>query len=140
MKYLRESYYYHIECSVTNSLTALIWKWYLNSNLHPYSYSQKFQKGVDGIGINIRNLVYTWRVEMTEGRQYKRERIPWGDEIREWREKYYRNKSWTCNQIQKRYIQELISSNCAENVFLKIKLVYFCFLVIWANYNCCLTY
>ena len=26
MKYLRESYYYHIECSVTNSLTALIWK------------------------------------------------------------------------------------------------------------------
>ena len=26
MKYLRESYYHHIEYSVTNSLTALIWK------------------------------------------------------------------------------------------------------------------
>ena len=31
-KYLREScYYHHIECSVTNSLAALIRKWPLNS-------------------------------------------------------------------------------------------------------------
>jgi len=26
MKYLRENYYHHIECSVANSLAALMWK------------------------------------------------------------------------------------------------------------------
>ena len=30
-KYLRESCYHHIECSVTNSLAALMKKWSLNS-------------------------------------------------------------------------------------------------------------
>ena len=38
MIYLRESYYHHIECFVANSLAALMWKWYLNSNIQPYSY------------------------------------------------------------------------------------------------------
>ena len=41
MKYLRESYYHCIECSTANSLAALMWKWYLNSNFQPYSYSQR---------------------------------------------------------------------------------------------------
>ena len=40
-KYLRESCYHHIECSVANSLAMLIRKWYLNSCFQPYSYSPK---------------------------------------------------------------------------------------------------
>ena len=39
IKYLRESCYHHIECSVANSLTTLMWKRYLNNNFQPYSYS-----------------------------------------------------------------------------------------------------
>ena len=77
MIYLRENYYHRIECSVTNFLAVLMWKWYLNSNFQSYDYFQKFQKGDNGTGINTRNLVYTWRVEMKEWRQYKRERIHW---------------------------------------------------------------
>ena len=38
MKYLRESCYHHIECSVANSLVALMWKWYMNNNFQSYSY------------------------------------------------------------------------------------------------------
>ena len=41
IKYLRESYYHCIECSVTNSLAALMRKWYLKSNFQLYSYSPK---------------------------------------------------------------------------------------------------
>ena len=41
MKYLRETYYHRIKCSAANSLTALMRKWYLNSNFQPYSYSPK---------------------------------------------------------------------------------------------------
>ena len=41
MKYLRESCYHRIECSVANSLTTLIRKRYLNSNFQSYSYSPK---------------------------------------------------------------------------------------------------
>ena len=104
MKYLRESCYHRIKYSVTNSLATLIWKWYLNSNYQPYNYSQRLQEGTDGTGINVRNVVYTWRVEMKEGRLYKRERIPWGEGIGELREKHCKNKNRTCNQIQKRYI------------------------------------
>jgi len=48
----------------------------LNSNFQTYSYFQRLQEGTDGTGINVRNVVYTWRVEMKEGRPYKRERIP----------------------------------------------------------------
>ena len=86
MKYLRESYYHHIEYSVTNSLTALIWKWYLNSNFQPYSYFQRLQESANRTGINVRNLVYPWRVEMKEGRQYKRKRIHWGVRLRKRKE------------------------------------------------------
>ena len=39
MKYLKESCYHRIECSTTNSLVTLMWKWYMNSNFQPYSYS-----------------------------------------------------------------------------------------------------
>ena len=38
-KYLMKSYYHYIECSVANSLAALMRKWYMNSSYHPYSYS-----------------------------------------------------------------------------------------------------
>ena len=68
MKYLRESCYHRIKCSAPNSLAALMWKWYLNSNFQPYSYSQRLQEGTDGTGINTSNLVYKWRVEMEKGR------------------------------------------------------------------------
>ena len=95
-----------------------MWKWYLNSNFQPYSYSQILQEGADWIEINARNLVYTWRVEMKEWRQYKKERIPREEGIGELREKYCKNKNRTCNQIQKSYIQELISSYCADDDFL----------------------
>ena len=68
MKYLRESCYHCIECSVTNSLAALMRKWYLNSNFQFYNYSQILQESVDVIRINISNLIYMWMVEMREGR------------------------------------------------------------------------
>ena len=93
MKYLRESCYHRIECFVANSMAALMWKWYLNSNFQPHSYSYRFQEGVDGIGINARNLVYMWRVEMKEGRQYKRERIPWEVGIEKLKEKHCNNRN-----------------------------------------------
>ena len=32
-KYLRESCYHHIKCSETNSLAALMWRWYLNNDI-----------------------------------------------------------------------------------------------------------
>ena len=32
MKYLRESYYHRIKYFTANSLTTLMWKWYLKSN------------------------------------------------------------------------------------------------------------
>ena len=41
IKYLRESYYHCIECSIVNTLAALMRKWYLNSSFQPYSYSLK---------------------------------------------------------------------------------------------------
>ena len=37
MKYLRESYYHCIEYFIANSLAALMWKWYLNSNFQPHN-------------------------------------------------------------------------------------------------------
>ena len=82
MIYPRERCYHHIECSVTNALATLMWKWYLNSNFQPYSYSQRFQKSADGTKFNTKNLVYMWRVEMKERRQYKREIIHWGWRIK----------------------------------------------------------
>ena len=81
MKYLRKNCYHCIECSVTNSLAVLIRKWYLNSNFQPYNYSQRLQDGADGTKINTNDLIYTWRVEMKERRQYKIERRPWGKGI-----------------------------------------------------------
>ena len=93
MKYLRESCYHRIKCSVANSLAALMRKWYLNSNFQPYSYSQRLQESVDGIKINTNNLIYSWRVEMKGGRQYKLERKPWDKGIWGLREKHCKNKN-----------------------------------------------
>ena len=43
-KYLRKSYYHHIKCSATNSLAALMRKWFLNSSFQPSSYYPKTSK------------------------------------------------------------------------------------------------
>ena len=50
-KYLGESYYHRIKCSTANFLTALMYRWYLNSDIQPYSYPQRLQESTDGIGI-----------------------------------------------------------------------------------------
>ena len=63
-KYLRESCYHRIKCSVANSLAALIRKRYLNSAFQPYNYPQILQEGTDGTRINTSILMSTWRVEM----------------------------------------------------------------------------
>ena len=103
VKYLRESCYNRIECFVTNTLTTLMRKWYLNSNFQSYSYSQRLQEGADGTMINTNNLMYMWRVEIKERREYKIERRPRWKGIRELREKYCSTKSCTCNHIQEIY-------------------------------------
>ena len=92
MKYLRESCYHRIKCFTANSLATLMWKWYLNSNFQPYSYSQILQEGANWIEINTRNLVYTRRVKMKEWKQYKRKNtLRMG--IEKSREKHCRNKN-----------------------------------------------
>ena len=105
MKYLRESCCHRIECSVTNSLAALMRKWYLNSTFQSHSYSQRFQEGTDGTRINTKNLTYMWRVKMKESREYKIEGRPRWKGIRKLRKKYCNNKSCTCNQLQEIYIR-----------------------------------
>ena len=47
-KYLGESCYHSIKCSVTNSLAVLMRKWCLNNTFQPYSNPQRFQEGADG--------------------------------------------------------------------------------------------
>ena len=37
-KYLRENCFHHIKYSIANSLAALMWRLYLNSDVQPYSY------------------------------------------------------------------------------------------------------
>ena len=72
-KYLRESCYHRIECSVANFLAALMRKWSLNSVFQPYNYPQKLQEGVDGTCINTDHLPCTWRVEMKREDSVKEE-------------------------------------------------------------------
>ena len=92
MKYLRKSCYHRIKCFIANSLVTLMWKWYLNSNFQPYSYSQILQEGADWTEINARNLVYTSMVKMKEWRQYKRKNtLRMG--IEKSREKHCKNKN-----------------------------------------------
>ena len=111
-KYIRESCYHRIECSVANSLAALMKKWYLNSIFQSYSYSQRLQESADRIRINTSNRMYTWRVEIKEIREDKIEKRPRWKGIRELREKYYSNKSCTCNQLQKLYTRTDLLELC----------------------------
>ena len=67
-KYLGKSYYHHIKYFAANSLAALMWRWYLNSNIQPYNYPQRLQEGIDGIRIKTNNLIYTWKAEMKQNR------------------------------------------------------------------------
>ena len=85
-KYPRKSYCHRIKCSVTNSLTALIGKWYLNNNFQPYSYFQRLQEGADMTEIGINNLIYTWRAKIKKGGEYKIRRNPWEKGIEKLRE------------------------------------------------------
>ena len=63
-KYLRESCYNRIECSVANSLAVLMRKGYLNSVFQPYNYPQRLLEDADGIRINPSNLPSRWRIKM----------------------------------------------------------------------------
>ena len=111
-KYLRESCYHRIEYSVTNSLATLMRKWCLNNTFQPYSYSQRLQEGADGTMINTNNLMYMWRVEIKERREYKIERRPRWKGIGEWRKKYCSNKSCTCNWLQELYTRTDLLGLC----------------------------
>ena len=44
-KYLRESCYHSIECSIANSLATLMRKWYINSAFQPYKQSTVHVEG-----------------------------------------------------------------------------------------------
>ena len=112
VKYLKVSCSYRIECFVANSLTSLMRKWYLNSIFQPYNYSQRLQECADGTKINTSNLMYTWRVEMKEKREYKMERGPRWKGIGELREKYCNSKNCTCNQLQELYTRTNLLGLC----------------------------
>ena len=56
-KYLRESCYHRIKCSVANSLAVLMRKWDLNSTFQPYNYPQRLQEGADGTRINTKQSI-----------------------------------------------------------------------------------
>ena len=135
VKYLKESCYHHFECSVANSVAALMRKWYLNSTFQPYNYSQRFQEGADGTRINTSNLMYTWRVEIKERREYKIEgRLRWKG-IRELREEYYSTKNYNCNQIQELYIRTYLLG-LYQKWFSLNKTSLLHFIVIGISYNC----
>ena len=135
VKYLRESYYHRIEYFVANSLTALMRKWYLNSTFQPYNYSQRLQKGADGIRINTSNLMYMWMVEIKERREYKIEgRLKWKG-IKELREEYCSTKNYTCNQIQELYIRTYLLGLYWKWFSLN-KTILLHFIVIGISYNC----
>jgi len=63
-KYLGESCYHRIKCSAANSLSAFMWRWYLNTSIQPYNYPQRLQEGVDGTKIKASSLIYMWKAEM----------------------------------------------------------------------------
>ena len=64
-----ENCYRRIECSTSNPLAALMWRWYLNRDFYPYSCLQRLQEGANGTSIKeISNLIYTWKAEMKEGK------------------------------------------------------------------------
>ena len=110
-KYLKESCYHHIECSITNSLVALMRKWYLNSVFQPYSYPQRFQESVNGTSINTNHLACTWRVEM-KGEDSIREE---GGNERKWLksgEKHCSNQEQICNQTCEKYIRTDLFGLC----------------------------
>ena len=61
---LGESCYHRIKFTAANSLTALMWRWYLNSGYQPYSYYIGIMEGADGTSINTSHLACTWRTRM----------------------------------------------------------------------------
>ena len=111
-KYLRESRYHCIECSVANSLTALMRKWYLNNSFQPYSYSPKTlgMGWCDKDQHQQSNLHVEDRDERE--RQYKIEGKPWEKRIGELREKDRSHKNCTCNQFQGLYTRTNLLGLC----------------------------
>ena len=127
-KYLRESYYYCIECSAANSLAALMRKWYLNSSFQPQSYSPE----TSGRCWYDRNQHQQFNLHV-EGRDerkkdYKIEGKPWDRGIENLREKYCNNKNCSYHQLQEIYTRINILGLCWKRFFFKIKLIYLCFL------------
>ena len=88
----KESCYHRIKCSVANSLTALMWKWYLNSGFQPYSFYtktsrrcwwDKYQYQPPGLPVERKD---------EGGREYKRGKRQWEKGIEKLREKDCRNQ------------------------------------------------
>ena len=88
-----ENCYLHIKWFPTNSLTVLMWKWYLNSE-------QEFREVWDGTIRNSKNQIYTCMVKMIlkswyiawEGRQRGGfEKTP---EKKDQRTSYWKKNSW----------------------------------------------
>ena len=63
-KYPRKSCHHRIKCSVANSLTALMWRLYLNNDIQPYSYYTRLMEGTNGTSINTSHLACMWRTKM----------------------------------------------------------------------------
>ena len=121
-KYLRKSCYHRIECSVTNSLAALMRKWYLNNSFQPYIYSLKTLRRCWGRSWCDKDQDQQSNLRV-EGRDERKKIVKNRREVLRERDRGIKKRRTVATRtglvINFDYIQELISSNCVDDDFLK---------------------
>ena len=121
-KYLRKSCYHRIECSVANSLTALMRKWYLNNSFQPYIYSLKTLRRCWGRSWCDKDQDQQSNLRV-EGRDERKKIVKNRREVLRERDRGIKKRRTVATRtglvINFDYIQELISSNCVDDNFLK---------------------
>ena len=121
-KYLRKSCYHRIECSVANSLAALMRKWYLNNSFQPYIYSLKTLRRCWGRSWCDKDQDQQSNLRV-EGRDERKKIVKNRREVLRERDRGIKKRRTVATRtglvINFDYIQELISSNCVDDDFLK---------------------
>ena len=132
-KYLGESCYHHIECTVASFLTALMWRKPLNSAVLVTITHKKSKRVSDEISTQIRaQMTDKCWIKIDQRELYNVRDPPWGGG-KNWEKEHCSNQNCTCTLFSW-FIWTLASS---DKKFIHISTSYLCMTVIQFHISHC---
>ena len=139
-KYLRKSYYHHIECPAANFLAAFMWRKPLNSVDLTIATHRKPKKVFDGTNTQVvAQMINKCRIKIMKKELYNVRDLPRIEDRKKGRRKHCSKQNRICNCFQLIYTRTYLLGSGWEWIYLG-QSFWFCLIIFQTYYIRCSTH